>query len=458
MPTRTLGDLVRSGIANVNVRSLALAVIVVVVIVWQVPHTIVLRFSLLIGLGLLAWPVAFPALFRPATPAERRARWPFAALAAFLAWSVVVGAVVSPDALQSFIDLRAEWLAPTLILVLGYGLSLRYGEGDAVVRVLFLALVFHAYLQLVSAALVVAQGGAINFLNFGGIGDHKANVTYTNTFAFAMLIADTVARTRGGTGFLRIGTGWALAAFALILGSTVLATTRNGLAVFALMAVIGFALVARALGGRATRRAWAALAVCGALTLAGGIVAMKADPRWSSFMATVPIAWDTGKYRQWLLGEHDEIDLPATATGKPVEPSAYYRIAYLKEATLLLLEHPWGTRIGRDAFRLAMHDKYGVAGMSHAHNGFLDLGVSLGFPGVILWTVFMASFAVYALKGSDAERSGLRAAMVLTIVGFAARTWLDATIRDHVLQEFMLVAGVLTGAIAYGEGVRRGST
>ncbi len=447
-----------SGVANARSLVLVLIVIFVLVIVWQVPHTIVLRFSLVIGLGLVAWPVAFPALFRPATPAERRARWPFAALAAFLAWSLVVGLVVSPDVRQSLIDLRAEWLAPTLILVLGYGLSLRFGEEDAVARVLFLALVFHAYLQLISAALVLAERGAINFLYFGGIGDHRANVTYTNAFALAMLIADTVARTRGGTGFLRIGTRWALAAFALILGSTVLANTRNGMVVFALMAVIGFLLVARELwGGRATRGAWAALVACGALTLTGAILGLKTDPRWSGFMATVPVAWDTGKYRQWLRGEHDDIGLPVTATGKPVEASAYYRIAYLKEATLLLIEHPWGTRIGRDAFTLAVRDKYGVAGMSHAHNGFLDLGVSVGFPGVILWIAFMASFAMYAVKGSDADRSGLRAALVLAIVAFAARTCLDATVRDHVLQEFMFVAGVLTGAIAYGEGVRRGS-
>src|ERR1700682_3371894 len=117
MPSRSLKDVVGSGIANV--RSLGLVLIFVLVIVWQVPHTIVFRFSLVIWLGLLAWPVAFPALFRPATPAERRARWPFAALAAFLAWSIVVGLVVSPDVLRSLIDLRAEWLAPTLILVLG---------------------------------------------------------------------------------------------------------------------------------------------------------------------------------------------------------------------------------------------------------------------------------------------------------------------------------------------------
>jgi hypothetical protein len=36
------------------------------------------------------------------------------------------------------------------------------------------------------------------------------------------------------------------------------------------------------------------------------------------------------------------------------------------------------------------------------------------------------------------------------VAAFAARTLLDATMRDHVLGEFILLAGVLCGAIAFG--------
>ena len=38
--------------------------------------------------------------------------------------------------------------------------------------------------------------------------------------------------------------------------------------------------------------------------------------------------------------------------------------------------------------------------------------------------------------------------------GFAARTMLDATVRDHIVQEFMIVLGALVGAIA-ARGARR---
>ena len=429
-----------------------LCALLTVVIVWQVPHTIWLRYALLIALGFLAWPLAAMRLARPANMTQRYARLPFALLAVFLAWCLVVALAVAGDSVQSLGDLRAEWLAPALVLLLGYGLALRYPEDDVVPRVLFLALVVHAYLQLVAAGYVLLRGGTLDFSNFGGISDHKANVTYTNALALAMLIADTVARARGGGGFLRINTGWSLLAFGLLLASTILSTTRAGLIVFAMLCAAGLVMVAGAMRGRTPRAGWALLAACAVVTLAAAWVGLKHDPRWSNFLATAPVAWDTDHHPQWLLGEHNETDLPNTAAGKPVEPSAYYRIAFFREGLRLIVEHPWGTRVGRDAYRLAVRDKFRRAGMSHGHNGFIDLGVSVGFPGLALWLAFLGSFVLLAARAKAASGSGLRAALVLAVAAFAARSMLDATVRDHILQEFMLTAGVLAGALATAQG------
>lgn len=431
-----------------NWRIVVLAVLLTIVIVWQVPHTIVFRYTLIVGLGMFTWPLAGERLAHPASSAERWARLPFAVLAAFLLWSVVVAVLVSPSASASLKDLRAEWLAPTLILLLGFGSALRFPERDGVVRVIFLGCVLHAFMSLVTAALMIIHGDHIDLRNFGGIGDHKANVTYTNTIALAMLIADAAARTRGAEGFLRIDTRWSLAAFTLLLASTILATTRNGLVVFALMCVLGFLLVAGEFRVGTSRKAWLTLFACGLVTLAGTLGGLKAEPRWSNFFATAPVAWDTHGNTQWLQGERVETGLPMTSVGKPVEPSAYFRIAYLREGLEILREHPWGTRVGRDAFRLAVVDKFGRGGMSHAHNGFIDLGVSLGFPGLALWIAFLASFVMYVVRVPEAAGSGLRGALLLVIIGFAARTMLDATVRDHIIQEHLLAMGALLGSIA----------
>lgn len=415
-------------------------------IVWQVPHTIWFRYGLLIALGVLAWPAAVAWLARPATPLARSARVPFLALGVFLAWSVVVS-LRWTQPLASLNDLRAEWLAPTLILLLGYGLALRYPDRDVIVRVLFLGFLLHAFMQLVTAGLLTMEGVRINFANFGGISDHKANVTYTNTLALAMLVADAVARARGTPGFLRIDTRYAVAAFALLAASTVFSTTRNGLAIFALLCLAGFMLIARTLAKTHSRTGWATLIACGLVVVAGTIVGLKADPRWSNFMQTAPVAWDTDAHKQWILGERNETDLPMTASGKPVDPSAYYRIAFLKEGLRIMQDNPWGTRVGRDAFRWAVQAKYGRGGMSHAHNSIIDLGASLGWVGVLLWAAFMVSFVAFAVRAREAAGSGLRLALALAVAACFARSFLDATVRDHILQEFMITAGALLGAI-----------
>ncbi|HUQ29314.1 MAG TPA: O-antigen ligase family protein [Usitatibacter sp.] len=435
-----------------NARVAVLAVLVAAVIVWQVSHMIWLRYTLLIVLGVLCWPAAVRTLARPAAPLQQRARVPFALFGAFLLWSIAVALFVSSNTALSLKELRAEWLAPALVLLLGFGLGIRYGERHGAVRAIFLAFMLHAFMQLAAGAVIVARGAEINWFNFGGISDHKANVTYTNALALAMLVADTVSRARRGAGFLGIDSRWAVAAFALLLVSTVLATTRNGLIVFGLLMLAGFVLIALQMRAETSRRAWVALVACGAAAIAGALAGLKADPRWSTFRATAPVAWDTERHREWLLGERNESILPVTASGKKVDPSAYYRIAYLREGLRLVVEHPLGTGLGRDAFRRTIHEKFGTAGMSHAHNGFVDLAVSVGIPGVALWLAFLAALVAMAARaGGMAAGSGLALAMVLVVAAFLARTMLDATMRDLVLGEFLLLAGLLCGAIAYGD-------
>jgi hypothetical protein len=430
-----------------NKRGVVLAALATVTIVWQVPHTIWLRYILLIALGVAAWPVAAARLARPHGDVQKFARDPFKLLFYFLAWSAVV-ALMARDPRANLNDLRAEWLAPTLILLAGYGLALRFPERDAIVRVLFLGFVLHAFMQLVTAGYVLARGEEINFFNFGGISDHKANVTYTNTLALAMLVAHAVARARGGEGFLRIDTRYALAAFGLMAASTLVSTTRNGMIIFALLSIVGFVLIARALGARAPRASWAILIACGLVVVVGTVLGLKSDARWSNFIETAPVAWDTDKHKQWIRGERVETDMPLTASGKPVDPSAYYRIAFLREGLRIMQENWRGTRVGRDAFRWAVQAKYGSGGMSHAHNSMIDLGVSLGWIGVLAWSAFMVSFILYASRAREAAGSGLRLALVLVVAAYFARSFLDATVRDHIIQEFMMTAGALVGAIA----------
>ena len=444
---------------NSTARVAVLALLGIVLIAWQLAHAIILRNTLLIVLGLMLWPRGASGLIHPASAQEREVRVPFAIFAAFLAWLAFVAAVVSDAHFQSFRELRAEWLPPALVLLMGYGAGLafaRRGSAHAAVRVAFWGLVAHAVMHIGIALGMEIRGQEFSLETFGGVGDHRANVTYTNTLAVALLGADTIAALWGRS-FLGLDWRKGLFAFGLLLLSTLLSGTRNGVVAFTLLTLFAGFFVVMRLRGHASRMAWAIAAGCAAFTLAVGIVGLNVDPRWSSLAATIPVAWDTPHHREWLLGERNVTVLPYTAAGKPVEPSAYYRIAYLREGLDLVAEHPWGTRIGRNAYKEAIHAKYGTAGMAHGHNGYIDLAVSAGWPGVAIWLAFLASLAWVGFRARATPRGGYGIALALVVAGFALRTLVDATLRDHILQEFMLVAGLLAGAAVHDAGADRGA-
>jgi hypothetical protein len=441
-----------------NVRAAGLGLLFAIVIIWQVPHVIVLRYMVLIALAALTCATALRALAgkAPFAGLDRRARTPFVLYGAFLVWCLAVALLVSTEPLASLKELRAEWLPTTLCLLIGYGAALRFdGEArgpSAAVLVVFWALILDAVLQLVVGASTYVYAGSIPILNFGGISDHKSNVTYTNTLALAFLLADVVAGSTQGSSFLGVSRRGQLVLFAVLLASTVVSVTRNGLVVFVLLTAIGGVLLVLAKRGHASRKWWGVFAALVAFTVAAASAGLKTDARWSGLVATAPVAWETEAHRTWLLGELNNQGLPLTAAGKPVEPSAYYRIAYLKEGMKLLVEHPWGTRLGRDTFNRLIHEKYGTAGMSHAHNGLIDLGVSVGFPGMALWLAFLISIAAWGLHGWRRTHDPLGLALGLCVAGYSARMLLDSTLRDHVIEEFALVVALLAGALAARAG------
>lgn len=440
-------------------RSLGLFLTFAVVIVWQIPHVIVLRYSLLIILGVLCWGTAYTVLRHPpqSGSAARGLRAPFAWYAAFLAWILLV-ALFGEDLRASVSELHAEWLRMTLILLLGFGAGIRFGrpaagEGNAAVQAIFWGLVLHAVLQLLVAAGTLFETGSIALLSFGGISDHRANVTYTNVLALALLLADA-ARSPDERGTqLGVGGNAKLLVFAILFASTLLSSTRNGVAVFVILTLVGGAIALR-YKVRSSRQWWRVVGGCAAVLIVSVWASVESDSRWNSFLETVPIGWNTEGERAWLYGEHDYAHLPRTARGTPVEGSAYYRVAYAKEGLKLIGEHPLGTRIGRNTFNHLVHEKYGTAGMSHAHNGFIDLGVSAGIPGMALWLAFLASLALLGWRAWRRDHATPGLALVLVVLAFTLRTLMDATLRDHIIEEFAMVAGVLAGAIAYAEGAR----
>lgn len=127
------------------------------------------------------------------------------------------------------------------------------------------------------------------------------------------------------------------------------------------------------------------------------------------------------------------------------------RVTTARAGLELLLEYPLGFYGSKDAYQVAISQKCNPnINMSNTHNGWLDLGLALGIPGLI---IFVGLYCAYLKIGIDAARNrnpkimlggvGLSAMVVIWFL----RGFLDATSRDQMLEIQAFCMALLAGLI-----------
>ncbi|MDD3466661.1 MAG: hypothetical protein PHE67_05870 [Campylobacterales bacterium] len=165
----------------------------------------------------------------------------------------------------------------------------------------------------------------------------------------------------------------------------------------------------------------------------------KLDSRWQTLGATLPVALDTEHNKAWL--NKNKYPWP-TINGSEASLSNYERPAWAKEGLILIVENPLGVGYGRNAFGHALNAKYGE-GAVHSHSGIIDLGIGTGIPGMIFWVVFLGSLIYYGFSSFKKHGSYFGMALFFIASGFFFRMLVDSVIRDHMLEQFMFLAGFL---------------
>ena len=113
-----------------------------------------------------------------------------------------------------------------------------------------------------------------------------------------------------------------------------------------------------------------------------------------------------------------------------------------KEGFILITENPFGIGYGRNAFGHGLKAKYGEGG-GHSHSGIIDLGIGTGFIGMGLWVVFLASLMYYGFRSFKKDESYFGMILLFIVSGFFFRMIVDSVIRDHMLEQFMFLVGLL---------------
>lgn len=411
--------------------------------VWSLPGTIALRSLLLLAAILLLSSTLTRANFRRTVG---MARLPLLLIGLLTLWFVVQAVSISPETAWALGELYSQWLPALLSLALGLMLGRSTGQGNgngAGTSMLATGVVLVLGLQ---AAIAVAQS-IWHWMSHGELirqlvplTGGKLEMSFVLNLLLAFLTVDFFCRATRRPPILQLPQ-WAVLALLLVaFASAYLAGARNGILGILFLSVSAISLFVfdqrRRLG--VARTLFSACAIVIALA-AFGVVHYQSDPRWQTFSETAKLAWKID-FKTPL--EDDWNKLPRLSNGQPADQSAYVRISFIRTGLDLIAQLPLGHGYGRNAFGHALM-ALGQARHGHAHSGWIDLGVGGGWPALLLWAAFLANLIAAGLLAFLKRGNPHGLLLFFITTGFAGRMVLDSVNKDHMLQMFLFLAGLL---------------
>ena len=424
----------------------ALWLTLILLIVWSIPHTVALRYTLMTGLALCVFSV--PAV-RQAVAAQWRSQpalWIYLALSAWLLIQIPTVAMHPQETLE---ELRGQWLKSSLALLLGMGLMqlarTTPGSSRAVVfNRVFVALGLAVWIQGADYLWAWLVLGEPSF-NSTGVFNGKVQVSYLANLFLSLCMAEAFSRVCGGGRYVAVSSpllaAWALCAVAV----TFFSGARNGLIGVVLLCVSTGLLMLYYAPSRI--RPWQrlggfALLLCVAAGLAGA--QLKTDTRWARFIESTSYSFQTDTVLSWL--DPKRYPYPILSDGQPLDDSAYERTAWIIVGMKLSAEHKLGVGFTRKAYTNTVMDKYGVL-VRHSHSGLVEYTLGMGWPGIALWAAFLLTVFSQGLRRLLRKHDTLALASMFLVSGFAGRMIIENVTRDHMMEMFMFLIGLMLAAL-----------
>lgn len=376
---------------------------------------------------------------------------------------LLVFPVIAEDHRVALQSLEGQWGRGILAMLAGAGTALVLRNrkiGVAFYLGLVSSMTLLVFLSLV--AWKTLQTGAIPW-GYWGRESHHADLGYAAGQAVVLLTAALIAGQKRHR-------PWAVLLLVCALISPALANSRAGLA----FAILGGGLVflAAVLTQAGTTRRYV-LGGMVAMVLAGVAVfyvAVKVDPRWHDM---------TAKFEAGLLGDPIVIECEGTASIE-AEIAARYgpaeraqsviagvrdgdgaRVEILRAGMWLAYKHPWGLDGSRQSFqkRLRQECAVPVLNMAHAHNGWVDTALAIGWAGVLLYFWVLVYFCAQGFLHlrDNTELNEWALVLIALSIFWMLRAWTDSVFRDHMfeMQGFVLAYALLQAHQWSANAVRR---
>ncbi|WP_082696061.1 O-antigen ligase family protein [Aquitalea pelogenes] len=399
----------------------------------SVSHTIALRYVLQACLLLLALP-----LIAGSMPVVRMAKYPILFLGLFMAYATLHTLFLShwPDIsraeLRSQLGIAVLWFFIGMVL---FRVWRRFSIIDVVIAggiaLAMAEFCIEAYKYLTTGTWPYRETFSTpTYLEF----------TFLINFVLAFVVATLCFGHWGRQRVSRISKPWLLAILALFVFVSLHAAARNGMIG---MVYLSFSMLLLYSIFQGVKHGWAKLLLIWLVvigTLSGLVVyAIKQDSRNLAFTESVAAGWDYQHHPSWTqIGP-----LPLMSNGEPVDDSAFKRVAWIHSGLDMIASHPLGFGFMREVFAQAATSLGIKNNLGHAHSGFIDLGLALGVPGIVLWLLFCASLFVTGYRRFRYQQDVRGLMLMLMVCGFLGRMLNESIFRDHMLQLLLFVAGAL---------------
>ncbi len=376
----------------------------------------------------------------------------------FLGWILFLAFFVSHDRAWALTEIKTQWGMGVLSLFLGAGLATLARGGALSLR----SLMTIVYAVLGVHVLALNVSGAVGIMGqlrsgrpFPGLTALTAGVggftigpidgSLLASIFFVLILSETVYRAVFRRRLVPVPPSLLVLSFLLVFGASVFTGLRN--IVEMPVVIAGLIFILFFLGPEVRKKALYSLFVFLPLAVGAVFLFYRSDTRWAELSETLDLVMKE-KEPARILAFSSGYDFPSLSSKKQVNISNFIRFTKYRVALGVVRDHPLGIGFGRNAFGHYLRDRYQNGVGLNSDSSLLDMAVGAGVPGAALFGALIFSILAMSFRSFTRSRDYYALVLYLMVICFASRMVFDSVLRDHLLEIFLFVTGMLAARVS----------
>lgn len=183
-------------------------------------------------------------------------------------------------------------------------------------------------------------------------------------------------------------------------------------------------------------------------SIALGYASWKTDPRWQNLERDAVTGWNA-PFTSFCYNKTNG-SIPRNDIGGRMDHSNGCRASFFHQGWKLVGEHPAGIGPRKEAFRYVLRrdTQDNRINIPHSHYGLIEFGIQNGIAGIAGWLILLAGCWYIGWREFRKGNTMVGMFLLLFTIGFFSRTMVDHNLKDHYLEQYMMLTGLLIGMCA----------